>query len=79
MILNIVNLNGGETKLELFLRAFPLNSASSFSFAARGVEKVMLVYGQKGIGLPLIHSFPHHLLSLLPEMLRLSLPLFFMF
>lgn len=79
MILNIVNLNGGGNQTGTVFESISAKLGLKFLFhGACGVEKVMLVYGQKGIGLPLIHSLPHHLLSLLPEILRLSLPLFFL-
>lgn len=80
MILNSLNLNGGGNQTGTVSESIYAKLGLKFLFhGVRGVEKVMLVYGQKGIGLPLIHSLPHHLLSLLPEILRLSLPLFFMF
>lgn len=76
LILNIVNLNGGDTKLELFWEHFSSIQFQVFLPWCAQCWKSDVLVRAEGIGLPLIHSLPHHLLSLLLEILSLLLPLF---
>ena len=78
VILNIVNLNGGDAKLELFWEHFSsIQFQVPHPWCACCWKSDALVRAE-GIAPPLIHSLPRQLLARLPEILCLSRSLFLM-